>query len=541
MLRKIAAILMLCCVASAQSVVRQIDAPANVTSFGMDVAGVDDLNGDGLGDIAVAGFDVLSGQGIVRFHDSLTGALLFGVSTPFNAFGFPKMRLLRFADVTGDGIDEVAFSLFETSSFTGFAVVRLLNGANGAPLWTLSPPVAGQEFGAALARLDDWDGDGVAEIAVGYPKPQGGNGQVRIYSGLTGALLFTRAPTTLGLAAGFGASLATIDWDGDGDLDLAVGAPNDHPPYATFGNAGSLRVMTVDTGANLAGFEGPGNLSRFGAAVVNLGDVNNDGTDDLCVSAPNALLINNDPILTLLAGGIVLANNNPQILSSIHAPLAPGDGLDLASVQDVDRDGIADVAVSNGTSGTTRILSGFDLAQIGSVNLGTNPANPTNAVGALSDLNGDGAGECLIGHPAGGNVLVVSVEDLTASVVTVGPGVAPGVVPQVASTTPTLGNFFTVSVSGTASETGTLLIAPGPANPLIIGSGITIYPDFTFFSEWILWPVLLNPGGSANIQLGLPEDVRIAGMKATMQAWFPSSTGIASSAFTNGIELTFGY
>jgi PhoD-like phosphatase/FG-GAP repeat protein len=91
----------------------------------------------------------------------------------------------------------------------------------------------------------------------------------------------------------FGESLASGDFNGDGVVDLAVGAPGDHPdndplsgvayPFRGSGGgptAGRLRRLEQTSlgGANEAGDE-------LGAALAS-GDFNGDGKDDLAVGVP---------------------------------------------------------------------------------------------------------------------------------------------------------------------------------------------------------------------------------------------------------------
>src|SRR5690606_17470136 len=88
--------------------------------------------------------------------------------------------------------------------------------------------VADTGFGAALA-VGDVSGGTKGELIVGAPGGGTGNGEVHVYA--ADALFdFTNVQTVLptslaGVTIEYGASLALLDVGGDGDLDLAVGAP----------------------------------------------------------------------------------------------------------------------------------------------------------------------------------------------------------------------------------------------------------------------------------------------------------------------------
>ena len=119
--------------------------------------------------------------------------------------------------------------------------------------FTEPAPVSGGAFGAAAAGLGDIAGDAPAEIALGAP---GGAraGAVHIASACANTILRTIVPPENPPAVGFGTSIAPIgDRNGDGFIDLAVGAPGS--------DAGAGRVYTFTStgpaGAPFAGCGGP--------------------------------------------------------------------------------------------------------------------------------------------------------------------------------------------------------------------------------------------------------------------------------------------
>lgn len=169
---------------------------------------------------------------------------------------------------------------------------------------------AGDLFGHALATLNDLDGDGVPELAVGAPGVDGddagsedrgavwvlflrADGQVKrrqkISEGLGGFNGTLENGDVFGFAvAGLG------DVNADGVPDLAVGAYLDDDGET---DRGAVWVLFLDTNGRVQGeqkisdsvgdFEGElADEDFFGSALTNLGDVDGDGVIDMAVGAP---------------------------------------------------------------------------------------------------------------------------------------------------------------------------------------------------------------------------------------------------------------
>ena len=105
-------------------------------------------------------------------------------------------------------------------------------GPMAAPCTPCGPRVRrpGANFGAALASVGDVNGDGVPDLAVGVPNYDRvdlfDQGQVVVFSGATGSLLRTLQDRSLHAGGQFGRALAGVgDVNDDGVPDLAVGAP----------------------------------------------------------------------------------------------------------------------------------------------------------------------------------------------------------------------------------------------------------------------------------------------------------------------------
>src|SRR5881397_2394259 len=92
-----------------------------------------------------------------------------------------------------------ASGLGEFMRFAGLvtlpAVLALPVRGQGYNLWTFNGPSINASLGYSVAAPGDVDGDGHADLAIGAPYVANGAltyaGQVRVYSGATGAILFT--------------------------------------------------------------------------------------------------------------------------------------------------------------------------------------------------------------------------------------------------------------------------------------------------------------------------------------------------------------
>ncbi|XP_063965024.1 integrin alpha-V-like [Lytechinus pictus] len=141
--------------------------------------------------------------------------------------------------------------------------------------------------GYAVA-FGDFKGDPRPEYAVGIPRARGAFGMVSIFDSSMNAYLNI---TGSQVGAYFGHTLVVSDFNADGSVDLVVSAPFfiDEEKTTNGWDIGRVRIFYNDGNAGFSEgttIQGYKVSSRFGFSMAALNDVNQDGYNDLAVSAP---------------------------------------------------------------------------------------------------------------------------------------------------------------------------------------------------------------------------------------------------------------
>jgi hypothetical protein len=253
-------------------------------SFGAAIAAIGDVDGDGARDLAVGVPPMRLAddeRGAVALLCGRTGAPLRRIQSPFGGRWFGAV-VTAAGDVDGDGHGDLAVA----GNFGGApGLVAVYDARTGAQIAAIEDGDAGAMFGAVVAAAGDLDGDGRGDLfvsAAGTPRGREASdspGSVFAISGRTGKSLYELRGDRPG--EGFGVALAALpDWRGDGRPAVAVstlrGGPN---------GGGYVRVFDAGSGAPLQTIAGTPAHARFGYTVFDLGDRDADGLRELGIVA----------------------------------------------------------------------------------------------------------------------------------------------------------------------------------------------------------------------------------------------------------------
>lgn len=336
--------------------------------------------------------------------------------------------IANLGDLDGDGKNEIGISapLENANNQTGAGVLRIFSGASGALIRTHSGTLNYERVGMSLTNVKDLNGDGRAEYAYTTAASGAFAQSVIIKSGSTGSTLFTLTGTSTG--DGFGNAISTAgDYNGDGQLDIAIGAPT-KDIYAGEVKTGRVYIFSGSNGAQIAmidgdPYTGPGILNpkpgnRFGYAI-SAADVNRDNKIDLIIGAPSRNRMINGSWYVNVGEVKVISGATPHNLlysglgdyGSVQADqddnLNQGNwfGAVVTAAGDFNNDQFPDFAAGSSTSGVNnggflRIFSGRTgeaLLTPSGYLINSLVQGFGNSAALMGDYNGDGFEDLIVG------------------------------------------------------------------------------------------------------------------------------------------------
>ena len=467
--------------------------------LGNSISRAGDFNGDGKSDFITSsvsnnpsggsnpGLIDYTGQSYLVFgRDSSYGSTLslsslsanegvtFNGPAPFSQSG---CAVNNAGDINADGTDDIiitacdasllgkenagqAYIIYGKSSFSSPVLLSSITSSNG---FVINGINAGDGLGQSASGGGDINGDGIDDIIIGAGSANvgtlGGAGQVYVIFGKTIAFSSPFSLTLLNGTNGFtinginqydglGSAVSIVgDINNDGFDDILISATDADPSskssagqaYVILGKSSfssstfSLSSLNGNNGFTINGLNSNDHL---GSSVAGLGDINNDGYDDIGIGAPDA-----DPNSKNSAGQayVILGKSsffsptfslsslngaNGFIINGINAEDNCGQGIN--GIRDVSGDGISDIIIgatgvttSNGGNGECYVLYGKSTAFPAIYNLtsllsdsgffieGTDSSYIGGPFSGIGDINNDGFDDIAIGAPMKSTLYVV--------------------------------------------------------------------------------------------------------------------------------------
>ncbi|MCH2112618.1 MAG: PQQ-binding-like beta-propeller repeat protein, partial [Planctomycetes bacterium] len=384
----------------------------NHEGLGALIRQVADLDGDGFNDIIVGNSEASTGafwqNGFVQAMSGKTGAVLWRVEGSQDS-SLLGQDCVSVRDANADGIPDVV--VISPDAFSGMwysnGEVKLLSGADGSQLWSISGFYHGWRLGANFNASWDLNGDGINEIVTGMPDLSSmgrtANGAIWALDGANGRLLWQRDGTdNYGrLGASFWLS---ADLNLDGTRDVVATAPEANA--GGLPGSGMTTALNGSTGFPLWRVDGPSASAHFGQDLIRPGDLDGDGVDDYVVGtefADSNGLSNNGTVTALNgASGATLwsvdgENHDVRL------------GANLESISDLDGDGFSEVICHSSqadagglvNNGTARAFAGSDGSELWRMDGSVNDERFGFSIQGIADLDGDGHEDLLVTAPFG--------------------------------------------------------------------------------------------------------------------------------------------
>jgi len=264
------------------------------------------------------------GSSTVTLYDPVTGAEA-GTAVPFPGFSGP-VKVVS-GDFNNDGVADIVAG----AGFGGGPAIAILDSQTGEVMEAFFAFDAAFTGGVFVA-VQDVNNDGILDI-IASAGP-GGGPEVRIFDG--NGLTVLRSFYAYAVDFSGGVSVASIDFNNDGILDLVTGA----------GPGGAPHVKVFDGATNAIISQWYAYATDFtGGVFVAVGDIGNDGTFEVVTGAGAG----GSPVVA------VWDPNTGALLAQFMAYAEDFTGGVRVGINDGNTDGIADILTGAGPGGGPQV------------------------------------------------------------------------------------------------------------------------------------------------------------------------------------------
>lgn len=342
-------------------------------------------------------------------------------------------QALAVGDLNNDGYDDMVIGASGTENgsvyiFYGGETVLDTDASLSTADAVINGESAGDTLGKSVA-MGDFNGDNYDDLLIGANGEDDGGasaGAVYVIYGSETALSGTQTVTAIDdltiigedASDSFGFAVAAGNLDGDSYSDIIVGA---HLADSTLGAAyvfyGSATIAVTNASAATAKISGTGDSFTFVGEVITVGDVQNDGKDELMLTTRYSATDPDTPLAS--TGNFMYFGSSTRIASSVISSSSnkwfqiTNHGDAQSHIGDVNGDGYDDVFIANGSENGAGTLRGGVYLFYGGPENDPFPSSPSTSnedaswIGGLNnevvgqavytaDTNGDGYKELLI-------------------------------------------------------------------------------------------------------------------------------------------------
>ncbi|GEM_PF-2759990 len=370
-----------------------IDGDSEMGHGGSELAVGGDVNGDGIFDLVISAERTNEGAGRVyvifggdlplsfrldAVGNTIAGFVIHGAEPGDNA----GRAVVTGHDYNEDGLADIVVGSPGGPSSRIERVHVIFGKEESAPVtlaavgveegFVIEGEAGNQDAGQHIAALDDVNGDGRPDLAIGAPQPFSEPerpGRVYVVFMPVDGTAIQLADVAAGQGGfiidgqGVGAELGPVaaagDVNGDGRGDLAVGAPRTSldamdagRAYIVYGDETTTPVNLDDLVSMERGvvIKGAPAEARLGWSIAGLGDVNGDGSPDVAVAAPYMLDGAGQTYVILgpsTPGELLLTALEQNLGGFTIAGTSTGDyaGWTLERGGDINKDGFSDIMV----------------------------------------------------------------------------------------------------------------------------------------------------------------------------------------------------